>query len=55
MESVNMLYGNKNASIESEKNNFAGTVPHKPILLLGYGRLGEDEIQKGLLILDTII
>ena len=54
-QSCNETVRNKNASIESEKNNFAGTVPHKPILLLGYGRLGEDEIQKGLLILDTII
>lgn len=54
-QSCNETVRNKNASIESEKNNFAGTVPHKQILLLGYGRLGEDEIQKGLLILDTII
>lgn len=54
-QSCNETVRNKNASIESEKNNFAGIVPHKPILLLGYGRLGEDEIQKGLLILDTII
>jgi GntR family transcriptional regulator/MocR family aminotransferase len=42
-------------SIESEKIGSAGTAPDKPILLLGYGRLCEDEIRKGLLILDTII
>lgn len=46
---------NKNASIESEKNSFAGNVPHKPVFLLGYGRLSEEEIQKGLFLLDTII
>lgn len=46
---------NKNASIESEKKGFAANSPHKPILLLGYGRLSEDEIQKGLFMLDSII
>lgn len=46
---------NKNASIESEKKGFAANSPHKPILLLGYGRLSEDEIQKGLFMLDFII
>lgn len=54
-QSRNETVKNKNASIESEKNNFAGNSPHKPILLLGYGRLSEDEIQKGLFLLDTII
>ena len=46
---------NKNASIESEKKGLAANSPHKPILLLGYGRLSEDEIQKGLFMLDSII
>ena len=46
---------NKNASTESEKKGFAANSPHKPILLLGYGRLSEDEIQKGLFMLDSII